>query len=436
MMMPSYVGANPAMSHAAMMNPTHQMNGGMMMNPHMMYQPQMYHHHLMHRPAHAAHGQYMMAPPPGMMAANGGYPPVTMPAATVGGSAHKAPANFVTLSLPVDGPSGMVLEDDAATGKPELKRLQDDSPIRHQIPIRLQSGHCIDCMKSERIGCVQPKSTKECVELVAKSKEGATTDTVTMDMLLVKTKEMALPKKAAGRGQGNKNWGKHFTALQKYKEQYGNCNVLPSRNLALAHWVLEQRRRKHSKTLGNKRVKRLDLIGFDWDGTSVVLPAATADSDVQGNIIKPAAPVYPPVAWDDAYEALVRFKDRCGLLPNSGNLHHWMEQQKKALDVRTNFSITQERAKKLLELGMDLSTELADKLKCAAGVDIVDEVEKGNEGDEAEEEGSKSKRRKVCQDIPKETPSSSVFWKSAEAAKLFGYNRGGEPNDPWLLNAG
>mmetsp|Transcript_9746 Transcript_9746/g.17648 ORF Transcript_9746/g.17648 Transcript_9746/m.17648 type:complete len:639 (+) Transcript_9746:232-2148(+) len=417
-----------------------QMNAGMMMNPPMMYQLR---NNLMHNAANTAQAQNMMAggiAPAMMMAANGGFPPaMMMAAANGGGGAPNAMANnimggneiffspsngtannnvsqvqsyeMVTLYLPVDRPLGMVLDDNATTGKPELKRLTKDSPIKRQIPIGFQSGCCISYMKSERIGYVEPKSAKECVELVAKSKEGATTKTVKMEMLLVMASSelkgtLKEPKK--GRPRGGKNWTTQYGSLARYKEKYGHCNVPHSHNPALAKWVLEQREGVKKNLMGEKRVQQLDMIGFDWDDP-------WDDND------------HLSMSWDDTYCALVRFKDRCGLLPSSGSLHEWMEQQRKAV---VDFTITLEHARKLRKLGMELPAKFTDGLKCAAGANIVEEAVGVDDG------GPKSKRRKVSQEHSKETSPTSLFWKSVEAANVFGFKRGGEPNNPWLLDAG
>ncbi|MGI8967035.1 MAG: helicase associated domain-containing protein, partial [Limisphaerales bacterium] len=62
-------------------------------------------------------------------------------------------------------------------------------------------------------------------------------------------------------------WEEMFTALLKYKRQYGDCNV-PKRwkkNTPLATWANAQRAAKRHGKLNDERVGRLNEIGFVWN---------------------------------------------------------------------------------------------------------------------------------------------------------------------------
>jgi hypothetical protein len=110
-------------------------------------------------------------------------------------------------------------------------------------------------------------------------------------------------------------------------------------------------------------------------------------------------------SWDERYEAVVRFLDRCGALPAPGNLRDWIEEQKEAIQ-----HLSPERVVKLYELGIDLNLprEKLQELGIHVEEDAIDAVT---------EEGIQrlSKRQKLAQNF---------FWRSAEAAKLFGFTLG------------
>eukprot|EP00594_Rhizosolenia_setigera_P017051 CAMPEP_0178958122 /NCGR_PEP_ID=MMETSP0789-20121207/11400_1 /TAXON_ID=3005 /ORGANISM="Rhizosolenia setigera, Strain CCMP 1694" /LENGTH=223 /DNA_ID=CAMNT_0020640659 /DNA_START=37 /DNA_END=708 /DNA_ORIENTATION=+ len=65
-------------------------------------------------------------------------------------------------------------------------------------------------------------------------------------------------------------WRSKFQQLCAYKQQYGNTNVLPSRNKQLGNWVYTQRvdykklkeNKKSPMTL--ERIQLLESIGFEW----------------------------------------------------------------------------------------------------------------------------------------------------------------------------
>ena len=54
-----------------------------------------------------------------------------------------------------------------------------------------------------------------------------------------------------------------------------------------------------------------------------------------------------PRTWEENYERTVRFKDRCEMLPLSGQLYDWLEEQKKNVD-----NLSDEQRHRLNELGV------------------------------------------------------------------------------------
>jgi hypothetical protein len=83
-------------------------------------------------------------------------------------------------------------------------------------------------------------------------------------------------------------WESMFTALKRYKERFGHCNVARGwmENPKLATWVLKQRQKQDSGRLSTDQQTRLDALGFDWD------PLESA--------------------WDDMFTGLERYKERFG----------------------------------------------------------------------------------------------------------------------------
>jgi len=346
---------------------------------------------------------------------------------------------------------GMVLDNNAASGMPELKRLTPDSPIRHQIPMEFQQGCCIGYLKSDIIGHVQPTTAQECVELITKSKAGRLTS-VKMEMLLVQTNvasqplpiplvnlpnnrlssgntsgpSLKVPPKKPNTNSFYRDWRKPYKALVDYKKQHGNCNVPPSHNPQLAHWIWEQRQKKTQKKLNACRVDHLNEIGFDWTGGySFSTQRSTA---VDGAFSKQSIAAQSTPEWEARYEALVRFKNRCGFFPASGDLHEWIERQKEAVDC-----ISQGRVQKLVEIGLDLPSESLEKLKEAGAnfeewfADVVED--EGGTEESAKSTGGnqrQSKKPKISQgNTNTREKNPLLFWQSAEAAKLFGFHRGG-----------
>ena len=79
-------------------------------------------------------------------------------------------------------------------------------------------------------------------------------------------------------------WEAMFAELSRYKERFGECNVLRKDNPQLCAWVLRQRRRQRQLSAGQRA--RLDQLGFEWAPRSS--------------------------AWETTFAELKRYKERFG----------------------------------------------------------------------------------------------------------------------------
>lgn len=64
----------------------------------------------------------------------------------------------------------------------------------------------------------------------------------------------------------DERWEIWFSALEEYKDKYGNCDV-PQKwkvNPPLGKWVSDQRKKWRDKALTAERVKRLEGLGITW----------------------------------------------------------------------------------------------------------------------------------------------------------------------------
>ena len=109
-------------------------------------------------------------------------------------------------------------------------------------------------------------------------------------------------------------WEKQFTALQNYKLLHGDCDV-PSdwtENPQLGIWCDSQRQYKKKHKLSEKRIHRLNSLGFVWN-----------ERDTQ---------------WDEMYSALERYKTRYGncnvpyLCDVNPELGRWVANQRARRD--------------------------------------------------------------------------------------------------------
>ncbi len=62
-------------------------------------------------------------------------------------------------------------------------------------------------------------------------------------------------------------WEFQYSALVKFREEYGHCRVstLSKTHAALANWVRGLRATKKQGKLSAERIRRLDMLGFIWD---------------------------------------------------------------------------------------------------------------------------------------------------------------------------
>ena len=62
-------------------------------------------------------------------------------------------------------------------------------------------------------------------------------------------------------------WESRYSALVKFREEYGHCRVstLSKPHAALANWVRGLRTKRKQGTLSAEQIRRLDLLGFAWD---------------------------------------------------------------------------------------------------------------------------------------------------------------------------
>jgi hypothetical protein len=125
------------------------------------------------------------------------------------------------------------------------------------------------------------------------------------------------------------DWEAGFVALVEFKEREGHCRVSLTHiesGFNLGRWVSNQRNRSANKMSLDRR-RRLDELGFVWDGQTA--------------------------RWEIAFSALVKFKDRnghCrvpqGHLEGDINLGRWVSLQRSHID-----QMSAERKKRLDEVG-------------------------------------------------------------------------------------
>jgi hypothetical protein len=61
-------------------------------------------------------------------------------------------------------------------------------------------------------------------------------------------------------------WEDRLRELRAYKKRFGNCNVPAGwpQNKSLARWVDHHRQARKHGAVSEKRVQRLDKLGFEW----------------------------------------------------------------------------------------------------------------------------------------------------------------------------
>jgi hypothetical protein len=62
------------------------------------------------------------------------------------------------------------------------------------------------------------------------------------------------------------SWDDRFKELRAYKKKYGNCNVPAGwpPNKSLARWVDHHRQARKHGAVQEKRIQRLEKLGFEW----------------------------------------------------------------------------------------------------------------------------------------------------------------------------
>jgi len=229
----------------------------------------------------------------------------------------------VTLELSPGKKLGIMIDDNAVFNMPELRGILSDSPARDRIPQEFRRGCCIVSLKSNEIGNTQPWTAAECVRFFSLGQNGMS-GPARVEIFLIQTKALPclwndplLGRKpsrppAASSGMSNnplplasgnsreltsqvppkkdmaedapaeflaqptkrkktdpfmaeqKVWEEQFETLSSYKKLHGHCDVLPSKNPNLAHWVWVQRELGFRGKMKHDQRVKLNEIGFGW----------------------------------------------------------------------------------------------------------------------------------------------------------------------------
>jgi len=134
----------------------------------------------------------------------------------------------------------------------------------------------------------------------------------------------------------NKRWKKRFRELEAFKDEFGTCTVPQKNNPQLYKWC-DKMRYTYSK-LSQDRIKRLEEIGFQWQG----------------------------VAYDETFEKrcreLIEFKEKSGhcnvpqRYTSNPELGKWCNHMRTAYtkiqnEMITDSNISQDRIDRLEEIG-------------------------------------------------------------------------------------
>ena len=131
-----------------------------------------------------------------------------------------------------------------------------------------------------------------------------------------------------------------YGELENYKKKYGNCNVPENwtKNKQLARWVFRQRLHYREENLSDKRIKRLEQIGF----------------------ILSVHEVY----WEDMFDTLKKYKITYGDCnvpsewPENNQFARWVNMQRNNYrSKRSPNSFSKEKIDRLEELGFIWSME-------------------------------------------------------------------------------
>ena len=127
------------------------------------------------------------------------------------------------------------------------------------------------------------------------------------------------------------HWNSRYRELKDFKTERGHCNV-PQRHGHLGKWVHNQRTERRRGKLSEKRVQKLDELGFVWKAKS------------------------SPMKWDERLDELAKYKAEhgdCSVPKSYGPLGHWVKDQRAA---RKKDKLSKERIQKLENLGLAWSS--------------------------------------------------------------------------------
>jgi hypothetical protein len=135
--------------------------------------------------------------------------------------------------------------------------------------------------------------------------------------------------------RGEEAWESKYSALVEYQRANGHC-LVPTQSkddqASLGHWVRTMRGKKRQGKLSEERIRRLEELGFSWDGQG------------ERNRAK----------WESMYEALTAFQrahGHCRVPRSTGDhnkLAHWVITQRHARRIG---KLSAERVRRLDELG-------------------------------------------------------------------------------------
>jgi hypothetical protein len=121
-----------------------------------------------------------------------------------------------------------------------------------------------------------------------------------------------------------------YEVLAAYRRLHGHCRVPYAERSRLSRWVGTQRQAKHNGKLGAEQIRRLDKLGFSWNGTP------------------------PQARWDSMYEALVAYQRAHGhcRVPNAerSRLSRWVQIQRL---FKHKGRLSKDRVRRLDKLGFD-----------------------------------------------------------------------------------
>jgi len=129
-------------------------------------------------------------------------------------------------------------------------------------------------------------------------------------------------------------WDARFAALVRYQKKHGHCHVRPGDGpgRSLSKWVIRCRSEARRGALRADRRRRLDQLGFPWEGGRYHLR----------------------VSWETKFAQLVAHKERYGHCdvpchwPKNRVLGHWVSNQRS---FRKKGWLSQERIDRLQQIG-------------------------------------------------------------------------------------